>query len=212
MESLLGDVRLVASAEEAVSAHAKAPSLTYVTEDGVAVLPDGRVHVGTLSTSESGALERKRRIRALESGMAELEEGLAAAGESLAEAEDALGNTGGNSAILFAYGEKDPEVLTDVVEDFSSGYDPSLIYSPDGQVTLLPHVEGESVSIQANTNGNYWPNINISGETLEKYKRKAYPTVIPIPSSSGSGGLGMAGIKADVERAVGTDILFNKED
>ena len=90
MESLLGDVRLVASAEEAVSAHAKAPSLTYVTEDGVAVLPDGRVHVGTLSTSESGALERKRRIRALESGMAELEEGLAAAGESLAEAEDAL--------------------------------------------------------------------------------------------------------------------------
>ena len=49
------------------------------------------------------------------------------------------------------------------------------------------------------------------GETLEKYKRKAYPTLIPIPSSSGSTGLGMAGIKADVERAVGTDILFNKE-
>ena len=49
-------------------------------------------------------------------------------------------------------------------------------------------------------------------ETLDKYKRKAYPTVIPIPSSSGSTGLGMAGIKADVERAVGTDILFNKED
>lgn len=85
------------------------------------------------------------------------------------EAEDALGNTGGNSAILFAYGEKDPEVLTDVVEDFSSGYDPSLIYSPDGQVTLLPHVEGESVSIQANTNGNYWPNIRFSAEFFETY-------------------------------------------
>ena len=85
------------------------------------------------------------------------------------EAEDALGNTGGNSAILFAYGETDPEVLTDVVEDFSSGYDPSLIYSPDGQVTLLPHVEGESVSIQANTNGNYWPNIRFSAEFFETY-------------------------------------------
>lgn len=48
-------------------------------------------------------------------------------------------------------------------------------------------------------------------ETLEKYKRRNI-TVIPIPSSSGSTGLGMAGIKADVERAVGTDILFNKED
>lgn len=49
-------------------------------------------------------------------------------------------------------------------------------------------------------------------ESLEKYKCKAYPTVIPIPSSSGTTGLGMSGIKADVERAVGTDILFNKED
>lgn len=50
------------------------------------------------------------------------------------------------------------------------------------------------------------------GDALEKYKRKAYPAVIPIPSSSGTTGFGMAGIKADVERAVGTDILFNKED
>lgn len=48
--------------------------------------------------------------------------------------------------------------------------------------------------------------------TLDKYKVRTYPTVIPIPSSGGSTGYGMAGIKADVERAVGTDILFNKED
>ena len=90
VEALLGDVMLVSSAEEAVGAHMKAPAMTYVTEDGVAVLPDGRVHVGSVATSETGALERKRRIRALESGMAGLEEGLAEAGEALAEAEDAL--------------------------------------------------------------------------------------------------------------------------
>ena len=90
VEALLGDVMLVSSAEEAVRAHMKAPALTYVTEDGLAVLPDGRVHVGSVATSETGALERKRRIRALEAGMGELEGGLAEAGEALAEAEDAL--------------------------------------------------------------------------------------------------------------------------
>ncbi|MBD5085780.1 MAG: V-type ATP synthase subunit F [Clostridiales bacterium] len=47
---------------------------------------------------------------------------------------------------------------------------------------------------------------------LAKYKTKAYPAIIPIPSSGKSNGYGMRGIKADVERAIGTDILFNKED
>ena len=47
---------------------------------------------------------------------------------------------------------------------------------------------------------------------LAKYKTKAYPAIIPIPSGGKSNGYGMQGIKADVERAIGTDILFNKED
>lgn len=49
-------------------------------------------------------------------------------------------------------------------------------------------------------------------ETLEKYKEKAYPAIIPIPASYGSNGFGAKGIKKDVERAVGTDILFNDEE
>ncbi len=47
---------------------------------------------------------------------------------------------------------------------------------------------------------------------LAKYKAKAYPAIIPIPSSKGSTGYGAQGIKRDVERAIGTDILFNKEE
>ncbi len=47
---------------------------------------------------------------------------------------------------------------------------------------------------------------------LAKYKTKAYPAIIPIPTSAKSNGYGMRGIKADVERAIVTDILFNKED
>ncbi len=49
-------------------------------------------------------------------------------------------------------------------------------------------------------------------QLIDRYKSRTYPAVIPIPPPSGSTGFGMAGIKADVERAVGTDILFNKED
>lgn len=48
-------------------------------------------------------------------------------------------------------------------------------------------------------------------EDIEKYRTRAYPAIIPIPSSKGASGFGMAGIKKDVERAVGTDILFNQD-
>jgi len=49
-------------------------------------------------------------------------------------------------------------------------------------------------------------------QLLTKYKTKAYPAIIPIPSSHGTTGYGIEGIKRDVEKAIGTDILFNKED
>ena len=88
--ALLGDVRLVRGAADALRAHEGWPALTFVTEDGVAVLPDGRVHVGTAPSNEAGALERKRRIRALSEGMQALEEALASASDEAARAEEAL--------------------------------------------------------------------------------------------------------------------------
>lgn len=47
-------------------------------------------------------------------------------------------------------------------------------------------------------------------DILDKLKDRPTPAVIPIPSSQGETGLGMAGIKKDVEKAIGVDILFNK--
>ncbi len=88
--ALLGDVRLVGSAAEAVAAHAAAPAFTYVTLDGVAALPDGRVHVGNAPTNETGALERKRRIRALDEEIPRLEATLSEAGEFVSSLELAL--------------------------------------------------------------------------------------------------------------------------
>ena len=90
LEALLGDVRLVDDARAAVCAHAKAPALTYVSPDGVCVLPDGRAHVGSVPSSESGALERKRRIRALAEEAPRLKESLESASAGVTELETAI--------------------------------------------------------------------------------------------------------------------------
>lgn len=50
-----------------------------------------------------------------------------------------------------------------------------------------------------------------AADVIEKLKSRPYPAVIPIPSAKGGSGFGMAGIKRDVEKAVGVDILFNKD-
>jgi V/A-type H+-transporting ATPase subunit F len=46
-------------------------------------------------------------------------------------------------------------------------------------------------------------------ETIEKYKSQPYPAVIPIPSGSGSLGIGLAGIRKNVEKAVGTQLFLD---
>ena len=88
--ALLGDVRLVDTVTEALSAHEKAPALTYVTPSGVTVLPDGRCVVGSAPSAETGALERKRRIRSLEEGMAGLHSALDKAVKAAVDGEASL--------------------------------------------------------------------------------------------------------------------------
>lgn len=46
---------------------------------------------------------------------------------------------------------------------------------------------------------------------LGDYKNQMLPAIIPIPGHGGSLGIGMAGVRACVERAVGADILFQQE-
>ena len=49
-------------------------------------------------------------------------------------------------------------------------------------------------------------------EVLARMKSQPYPAVVPIPTTAVSSGFGLAGIKSDVEKAIGVDIIFNKED
>ncbi len=48
-------------------------------------------------------------------------------------------------------------------------------------------------------------------EVLAKAKTEPYPALIPIPTTAVSSGFGMQGIKSDVEKAIGVDIIFNKK-
>lgn len=43
---------------------------------------------------------------------------------------------------------------------------------------------------------------------MQKLKEQPYPAVLSIPGATGSNGFGLAGLKKDVEKAVGVDILF----
>ncbi|TQQ84214.1 V-type ATP synthase subunit F [Peptacetobacter hominis] len=45
-------------------------------------------------------------------------------------------------------------------------------------------------------------------EEIDSYKSLITPAIIPIPGIEGSLGIGIAGVKKNVEKAVGADILF----
>lgn len=47
-------------------------------------------------------------------------------------------------------------------------------------------------------------------DLIEKYKNRAFPIVIPIPTASGSTGYGLDSVRKNIEKAIGTDILFKK--
>lgn len=98
VSALLGDVRLVDDAAAALAAHEARGDLSYVGADGSLALPDGRLRLGVAPGAEDGALERKRRMRALEAGMGALEGALEQARASLSAAEADLSKARDESA------------------------------------------------------------------------------------------------------------------
>jgi len=45
-------------------------------------------------------------------------------------------------------------------------------------------------------------------ETIDRYKTAPYPAIIPIPNNEGTTGFGLRGVRANVEKAIGADIIF----
>ncbi len=50
------------------------------------------------------------------------------------------------------------------------------------------------------------------GDIIDRYKTKPYPLVLPIPSAKGASGFGEENIRRNIEKAVGSDILFGAEE
>ena len=48
-------------------------------------------------------------------------------------------------------------------------------------------------------------------DTFERYKNDPTVTLIPVPGSTGSDGLGMERVRANVEKAIGANILLDDE-
>lgn len=46
-------------------------------------------------------------------------------------------------------------------------------------------------------------------EAISRYNTQALPAIIPIPGAAGVTGLGMRNVRANVEKAVGADILLH---
>lgn len=90
LEALFGSMRVVGDVSEALAAHEKASLCTYVTLDGAILFPDGRLRIGTPASAKVGALERKRRIRALEKDRGHLKAAHEAAIAAVAQAETKL--------------------------------------------------------------------------------------------------------------------------
>ncbi len=50
----------------------------------------------------------------------------------------------------------------------------------------------------------------LAKEAIELYSKDTFPAIIPIPGKGGTVGFGMDGIRKNVEKAIGADILFGE--
>ena len=52
------------------------------------------------------------------------------------------------------------------------------------------------------------PVFEAAAETVNKFRSRPFPAIIPVPSGAGTTGAAMRNIKANVEKAIRADILF----
>ncbi len=86
------------------------------------------------------------------------------------------------------------------------GVDAYSAFSPESAESLLKKIAKEYQII-------FITDVLAKGmdEIIKRYLNSAYPVIISVPSKNGSNGYGMESIKATMEKALGVDILFNKD-
>ncbi|MDI6692986.1 MAG: chromosome segregation protein SMC [Anaerosomatales bacterium] len=88
--ALLGDIRVLDTAEEALAAAKTHPVCRYATRDGLIVWPSGKVCSGPQASHDAQVLSRKRRIAELVEEVAAAESAVGEAEAELVAAEEAL--------------------------------------------------------------------------------------------------------------------------
>lgn len=87
------------------------------------------------------------------------------------------------------------------------GLDVFDCYKADEAKSILRKIAGEDYAI-IYIMENFYQEIR---ETIDEYNEERLPAIIPIPGMNGSLGTGLGNIKKAVEKAVGADILFDKD-
>ena len=99
-------------------------------------------------------------------------------------------------------GERDSVLLAR-----AGGLDAYAADDPQSAGKLIVKLAGEGVRVIFMTEQLY----EDCEATVSKYRTQAFPAIIPVPSSHGSKGSGLAALHANVERAIGVDILFSED-
>ncbi len=103
-----------------------------------------------------------------------------------------------NSKKIGVIGDKDS-----VLGFMATGMRVFMTENPEEAARILDHAIDDGFAVMFITE-NLLAHIP---ESFEKFKTEPMLAVIPIPSKTGSLGIGMSHIKRSVERAVGADIL-----
>jgi len=90
VESLLYDVRVVHSLDEALVASRKSPGPRYATPDGAIVWPNGKITLGRGASDAASVLARRRRINELKDEVEALTTQVGESESAVSDAEDAL--------------------------------------------------------------------------------------------------------------------------
>lgn len=90
LAALLGDIRVIDTAEEALHAAQSGTACRFATKDGLIVWPSGKVCSGPQSSQDAQVLTRKRRIAELADAVAAAEAAVGEAEAELVTAQEAL--------------------------------------------------------------------------------------------------------------------------
>ena len=99
-------------------------------------------------------------------------------------------------------GERDSVLLAR-----AGGMDAYAADTPVDAAKLIRKLASENVRVMVVTERIY----EKISDVVAQYSKEPFPAIIPVPDSHGPTGAGLQALHANVEKAIGVDILFSQE-